>query len=155
MDTKIFERFAVLDDMKKDLEAKLKTVKQEMAELESQIVEQSLEEGVESMTVKVGHDDEGNPIRRTVYRRRDLYAGRADNGGGSPISEEQLHEALREAGLEDYINEKVNANSLSAYVRGFDPDRRLSPEEIVQQLPLPLQGAVKVSEKLSVRSTKA
>ena len=145
MDTKLFERYAVLDDQKKQLEDKLKEIKEEQRQISQQIIEQSMEEGVDKVTVVVGHKETGEPIRRTVYRVREVWA--SSNG-----SQEELNEALKEAGLNEYVQEKVNTNSLSAYVRGFDPNQNLSPEEIVKALPEPLQDKVKVSEVLKIKS---
>jgi hypothetical protein len=148
MDTKLFEKFAVLDAQKSSLETRIKAIKDEMKQIEEAIIEQSLEEGIEKMTVIVGHTDDGLPVKRTVYRQRQLWAGH----NGDP---DALNEALKEAGLHEYLQEKVNTNSLSAYVRGFDPDRNKSPEQIMAELPYPLKQVLKVSEVLKIKSITA
>lgn len=148
MDTKLFERFAVLDAQKQELETRIKVIKDEIKEIEDVIIEQSMEEGIEKMTVVVGHTEDGLPVKRTVYRQRQLWAGH--NGDA-----DALNQALKEAGLDEYVNEKVNMNQLSAYVRNFDPDRNKAPEAIIAELPEPLKAVIKVSEVLKIKSTNA
>ncbi len=146
MDTKMYERFANLDAMRKHHEAKIKEIREEMVELEKQLIEASLEENIDKVTVIVGHTEDGLPVKRTVYRQRKLWAGHQ----GDP---EALNIALKESGLHEYVTEKANTNSLSAYIRGFDPDRIKSPEDIIAELPAPLQPVIKVTEAMKMIST--
>ena len=146
MDTKIYERFAVLDARRKDYENRIKVIKDEMAELEKQLIEASMEEGIDKITVVVGQTEDGLPVKRTVYRSRIIRAGHQGDM-------DALNQALKDAGLDTYVQEKVNMNSLSAFVREFDPDKNKSPEEIIASLPEPLKPVVKVSECINMRTT--
>ena len=145
METKVYERFAVLDDERKNLESRIKTIREEMVELEKQLVEASMEEGIDKVTVVVGRTEDGLPVKRTVYRSRIIRAGHQGDM-------DALNQALKDAGLDTYVQEKVNMNSLSAYVREFDPDKNKSPEEIIASLPEPLKTVIKVSECINMKT---
>ena len=150
METKHFARLAQLQEEKKELEQRKKEINEEIKNIQEPLLEQMDEEGVDKITVVVGYTDEGNPIRRTVHKRRQVWA----SSNGDMVG---LIEALHEAGLDtEYVEQTVNSNRLSAFVRQYDDeDRPLSAEEIKQRLPEPLQNAVKVTEKIDLNSVKA
>lgn len=147
MDTKQASRLAALQQRKSYLDNELKRVNGEIRELEEVLLEQAFEDGVDKLTVTIGHDDNGVPIKRTVYLERKVWASPEDQG--------QLNEGLRQAGLEDYIKETVNTNAISAYVREYDPERNLSPEDIRAKLPEPIRNALKISEVFKLKSRRA
>lgn len=140
--------YAYLDAKKKDLENRLNAVKKELSELEASLLDEMAEEGVPSLKVKVKNDD-GTESTRTVYQRRELWAGYADG-----YEKQDLCEALKQAGLDDMVTETFNTNTLSAYVREFN-DGDKDTEEIIKNLPENIQPYIKVSEKYKVRTTKS
>ncbi len=150
MDTKLFERFAVLSARKKALETQIEVIKDELKELETALLEQSMEGNIQNMTVIVGYTEDGLPVKRTVYRERTVRAGRGDE-----IEALQLNQALKEAGLHEYVKENVNLNQLSAYVRGFDPDKNRTPEEILAEMPDPLKKVIQIRVDYKMKSTNA
>ena len=66
----------------------------------------------------------------------------ASAGGNVP----GLIQALETAGERDLVSETVNATRLTSWVREHDPDKRLSPEEIIEKLPAPVRHAISVKE---------
>ena len=143
-------RLAVLQERKQSLKAAEDTIKDEIAKLQEELLTEAMEEGVKRVTVKVGEDGEGRPVRRTVYMHRQIWAG-----PDPEVGMEGLTQAMLDAGLSEYVKANVNRNSLSAYVREFDLDKNAAPEELVSKLPEPLRKAIKVSEVYELRSTKA
>lgn len=148
MNTKELKRLAALQHRKASLEAEVKEINKKIENLQEVLLEEAFEEGIDKMTVSIGNDENGHPIKRTVYLQRKVWAGH--NG-----DQEQLNEALRQAGLEEYIKETVNTNSLSAFVREYDPEHNLDPESIKSKLPEPLRDVIKVSEQHKLISRKA
>lgn len=134
------QRFAELYDKKKELKDQLGDVKEQLEKLEEELTPEFEKAGVPNISVN----------GRTIYIHKQLWAGYKE-------SREQALEALKKAGLEDYVYETYNTNSLSAYFRevyrdaedeqGFidDPENILGPE---------LKGAIKLTEKVSLRSRK-
>ena len=83
----------------------------------------------------------------TAYLDRKVYASAGGDMDG-------LVNALQSAGEFDLVKETVNGNTLSGWVREFDPDRLLSADEIVEKLPKQVRDAITVSEKFTVRVVK-
>lgn len=148
MDTRNFAKLASLQHRKAQLEAELKRLNEEISGLEGVLLEDVFEEGIDKMTVTAGEDENGFPIKRTVYLERKVWAGH--NGDA-----EELNEALKQAGLNEYVQEKVNANSLSAFVREYDPEKNLKPDDIRAKLPEPLRDVIKISEQFKLKSRRA
>lgn len=122
----------------KDLKSKTKKLEDETAEIEAELLPQFKESGMDRMTIQ----------GRTVWLDRKVWASA---GGDMP----RLVDAMKAAGLEDMVGETVNGNTLSSWVREFDPEGTMSPEEIVGNLPPEVKDAITVSEvfKLQVRSS--
>lgn len=122
----------------KDLKSKTKKLEDEAAEIEAELLPQFKESGMDRMTIQ----------GRTVWLDRKVWASA---GGDMP----RLVDAMKAAGLEDMVGETVNGNTLSSWVREFDPEGTMSPEEIVGKLPPEVKDAITVSEvfKLQVRSS--
>lgn len=143
MDTGLIKEWARLDIEYNELKRQMNAAKAERDKIESQAMEMLHEEGIGRMTVDLGKDGS-----RTIYTRRQLWAGHNGN-------KEMLCEALKQAGLGDYVKPNFNAQQLSAYVREFDPDNMLEENDIKAKLPVEVQPYIKVTEKLNLQSRKA
>lgn len=75
---------------------------------------------------------------RTVYLRRQLWAGAADKAAA--------HDALIAAGLAEYASKGFNTNSVSALFREWDRDGIEPPAE--------LRGVITTGERFSIGVTK-
>ena len=136
------QEFATLNELKKDLTSSLDEVKTKMSDIEAQIAEQMLYENPR-IRVKIGEKSGGQPIFRTVHVSTTV---RATHNG----DKEALVEGMKAAGLDDMISETYNANTLSAFVRGFDPDKSLTTEELLDELPEEMRPHVKLTKVISL-----
>ena len=138
--------YGILTDKKKALEEELDEVKASMTAIQDAIAERMLTENPR-IRVKVGEKADGSPVFKTVHVKTEIWAGH--NG-----DEMALIEAMKEAGLSDMVKEKFNVQTLSGYVRGLDPDKKLTPEELLHSIPLPMQKHIKITKilKLGCRS---
>lgn len=140
----LVNEFIDLDTKRKTLEGDVDKLKERMAELEPQIMERFENAGMQSMKSKQGV---------TVFIRRELWAGAADG------AEVLLLETLKSIGLGDMVKEKCNTQTLSAYIREQEKEHfgqaAAKPEELIKVLPEPLQAAVAVTEKFSLRTRKS
>lgn len=91
-----------LRDKKDRLDQELKEVVAEMDVVKEPLLKQLQETGVQN--VKAGG--------KTVYLHRQIWAGI-----GEGVTKEQVIEALEAAGLENYIYQTFNSQTLSAWVR--------------------------------------
>lgn len=89
---------------------------------------------------------------RTIYFHSQYWAGYKNR-------KEDAVQALKEAGLDDYIKETYNTHSLSAYFRERiqeieeeEGETVMEPEEI---LPEDLQNEIKITERIQLRSRKS
>ncbi len=114
----------------RELEAQLKTHKEEMARKEERLLNAFAHDGIQNMKTASG---------QTVYLNREVFARLVGDT-------KKAHTALRRAGLGDFIKATVNAQTLRAYVR----EKKESEEE----LPKGLQPYIDVAEvyRLRVRS---
>lgn len=140
----LVNRFIELEEMRKSREGEIDEIKKEVAELEPQIMERFENAGMQSMKSKQG---------TVIYVRRDLWAGAKE---GADVL---LLEALKSVGLGDMVKEKVNTQTLSAYIREqekeqFGANVAAKPEEIIGVLPEGLREAVNITEKFSLRTRK-
>jgi len=139
----LVNRFIELDEQRKAKEGEIDAIKEELAALEPQIMERFENAGMQSMKSKQG---------TTLYIRRELWAGAAEG------SENVLLHTLKVIGLGDMVKEKVNTQTLSAYVREQEKEHFngsvRKPDEIISILPAPLQAAVALTEKFSLRTRK-
>jgi hypothetical protein len=140
----LVNRFIELEEMRKSREGEIDEIKKEVAELEPQIMERFENAGMQSMKSKQG---------TVIYIRRDLWAGAKEG------AEVLLLEALKSVGLGDMVKEKVNTQTLSAYIREQEKDQfganvSAKPEEIIGVLPEGLREAVNITEKFSLRTRK-
>lgn len=132
------QEFALLNERKRQLDKELETVKEDMKIISEQICEKMIFENP-NIKVKVGVKKDGKPLFKTVYVKSTIWAGYEED-------KTRLMEALKESGLNDMVSETFNTQTLSAYVRGFDPDRKLSLEELKTMLPEAIQPHIKLSQ---------
>ena len=122
--------YARLVGVIRELEALLKSHKDELARKEERLLDTFAQDGIRNMKTAAG---------QTVYLNRELFARLVGDT-------EQAHTAIRQAGLGDFIKPTVNAQTLRAYVR--------EKEESEEEMPEGLQPYIDVSEvyRLRVRS---
>jgi len=140
----LVNRFIELDEQRKAKEGEVDAIKEELRLLEPLLMERFENAGMQSMKSAKG---------TTLYIRREIWAGAAEG------AEELLLSSLKAVGLGDMVKEKVNTQTLSAYVREVEKERfagaAVSPFEIVQALPEPLRKVVAINEKHSLRTRKS
>lgn len=124
-------RYVELTKRKRQAEGELDELKKELSRLETKLLEDFERAGVDSMRID----------GMTVYPHRQLFANARDG------DKERAVEALRACGLDDYVKEQFNTQSLSAYVRELD--------ELEEPLPPPLAEALDIHEKYTLRVRKA
>lgn len=140
----LVNEFIELDEQRKGKEGEIDKIKERMTELEPLIMERFENAGMQSMKSTQG---------TVIYVRRDLWAGAKEG------AEVLLLEALKAVGLGDMVKEKVNTQTLSAYVREqekeqFGANVSAKPEQIIEVLPEGLRNAVNITEKFSLRTRK-
>lgn len=139
----LVNQFIELDRRKKQADDDLEAIKEEMAQLEPQIMERFENAGMQSMKSKSGV---------VLYIRRQLFAGAAE---GATVL---LTESLKSAGLGDLVKEAVNAQRLSSWVTEFEAEHfngtKVRPDDLVQAMPPELRDSLKVIEKYSLRTKK-
>jgi hypothetical protein len=147
MNVQQLREFVSLENRKKDLDAELKAVKQQLDDLEDALVPQFVEDGVQKMTVD----------GRTVSLTQDVYA--------SPLNDrEDVVDALKHSELGQYVAENYNSNSLTAFVREVKREvesrakgegRMYDENDVRAALPEPLGRALKISFVHKLSSRKA
>lgn len=129
MDVAKFRKFAELHKLKSSKEDEVKAIKKELDELEKQLLEEFQEEGVGDIGVNNGER------KVKLYLKRDVRAH-------SLMGQDATAEACEKAGLGDIVHKRVNANTLSAFVR----ERMANGEE----LPPEFEGVIAPFEQFSV-----
>ena len=114
----------------RELEAQLKTHKEELAKREERLLENFSRDGIQNMKTASG---------QTVYLNREVFARLVGDT-------KKAHTALRRASLGDFIKATVNAQTLRAYVR--------EKEESEEEIPKGLRPYIDIAEiyRLRVRS---
>ena len=139
----LVNQFIELDAKKKQADDDLEAIKEQMAELEPQIMERFENAGMQSMKSKQGV---------VLYIRRQLFAGAVE---GATVL---LTESLKSAGLGDLVKEAVNSQRLSSWVTEFEAEHfngsKVRPEELIEAMPAELKESLKVTEKFSLRTKK-
>lgn len=118
-------------------EADAEDLKERRKTLEQKLIDNMVKAGIRRV----------NLAGQTIYIDRKLWAGHA----GDSMA---LTTALREEGMGDLVTETANAMRLSAWVREFDPDNNLPPDDVVARLPERVRSAIKVSEKTQLAMRK-
>jgi len=134
--------YALLFEKRKTLESEIDQIKSRMSAIESAIAEDMMLENPR-IRVRVGEKSDGSPVFKTVHVTSII---RASHNG----DKEALVEGIKEAGLDAMISETFNANTLSAFVRGLDPDKKLTPEELLDEIPLAMRPYIKLSKTISL-----
>lgn len=135
MDTARLRLYAELDQKRLRLKKEAESLDAQLAPLEEAILEEIAQEGMAQ--VKIETPEFG---RVTVYLERKIWAKCVDGDWARAV------DALRDAGLGDYVETKYNTSSFSAYLRELD--KAGSP------LPEPLIGAIEPEARLSVRTRR-
>lgn len=147
--------FIAAANKKAELEAALKVVKKEMADLEPAILDQFIEAGMQNTKVD----------GRVVYIQNDIFAspaaGEDDEEGGDTRA--KVAEALAQTEYAPLAKLNYNAQSLNAAIREIarevetacEADGRMFDAQAVEDaLPEPLKGVLKVSFVAKLRSRK-
>jgi len=128
-----------LDRVISELQDEVDGLKEDRQELAEEVMEVFQERGINKLTIN----------SQTLYLHSQYWAG-YKNDKTSAV------EALKEAGLSEYIKETYNTHSLSAYIRDLireyeneQGEPLLDAEEV---LPPALREEVKVTEKISLRN---
>lgn len=140
MDAGKLRQFLAMHEKKRALEAELETVKEQMAVLEAELLQQFEQEGVSSMKVN----------GKTVYLDQKKWAGVAPGA-----SREAAIQAIKEAGLDMYVKEDFSTQSLSAYVRELlaqaPLEIQMDKSRWHEVLPPTFEGVISVTERVSLR----
>jgi len=118
-------------------EAELKALKAEKKDSEERIYTMLVVTGASKVNVSGA----------TVSPMRTMRA----SASSAPL----LIEVLKEEGLDALVSENINSQTLSGWVRRFDPDRMLSVEELIEKLPANVQPLIHLFEQqsLSIKRT--
>jgi vacuolar-type H+-ATPase subunit E/Vma4 len=130
MNERALKSLISLDHRRADLEALLEANKKERTELESGLLKEFSEAGVQSVKMN------GN----TVYLRRDIYAKVKDGLQG------KLIRVFRAIGMKDLVKTTILSQTLSALVREADKGETVLHASIA--------NCVDVAEKYSLRVVK-
>lgn len=126
MDTSVIKTFLDMDRQRKKMEMHLKDLKEKLARLMPQVEEELIQSGVDSLKIDGA----------TISTRTQLWA-KPKNGDYAAACE-----GLKLAGLGEFVAERFNTQTLSAYVRELAKDEKPLPE--------PLQEVIEVSEVVKV-----
>ena len=131
--TQAITDYAALENERADLEAKLEAVKAKLDALRPAVLAYFQERGIDRVSAH----------NRTLYLRRELWAGRADG-----VSPEVACAALKAAGFDEFVREGVVTQSLTAFIR----EREREGEAAV---PPSLAGVIEAKEVFKVGSRKS
>jgi|TARA_Y100000310_G_scaffold340907_1_gene438267 hypothetical protein len=142
-DIRTVKRFAILNDEKKSLDKQLADVKAQMKSLEPSVIEYFERQGMQSANV------EGS----TVYLRRELWAGKADD-----VTNDQMHTAVIGTEWEGAVAPRMNTQTMSAFMREIEAQMKAEgtmPNDLQHVIPEPLRPFLKLNElfKLGVRKS--
>lgn len=134
------EKMTKIVELSKQLdieEAAVKATKKQIAILEEELIPMFVKMGMQRARI----------AGRTVWLDRKV---RASAGGDMEALCNTFHMA-KDKMLRDMVKETVNGNTLGAWVREFDPDNILSPEQITALLPEDVRDVIKVTETTNLR----
>ena len=124
-------RYLELHKKRKELEAELDTVKEQMAGMESTIIDEFDTVGVESIKIN-GH---------TIYKRTMLWAGAIDGDYDTPCR------AMKRNGMKDFVHQRFNVQQLSSYIRELDRNG--------EEIPKWLADKIRVTERVNIQVRKS
>lgn len=129
MDMVKFRRFAELKRLKASKEGELKKIQEELDALEPELLDTFAEEGMGKISVT-------NGVRETtLFSKRDVRAHALQGPEG-------VVKACEAAGLTEFVQPRVNMQTLSAYIRDL--------EKAGEDLPPAFEGLIAKHEKFSV-----
>lgn len=131
MDSVMLRQFVQWEKERDDLESRLKTVKESISQIEDNLLKEFEKDGISKATVD----------GLTIYIQRKLWASAKDGNYEATCA------ALRECGMAQYVQERFNTNSISAYVR--------EAEKNGIEVPKALQDTLTVSEKFSLNTRRS
>ena len=131
MDDLNLRKFIELNCEKKDLKFRLAKIEEELTELEEILLEQFQNLGMSKITIE----------KNTIYIKKRLFVSPKNGDRTAVIA------ALKDSGLENFIQENFNTNTLTAYVKEqFECGFRLSKS---------LSESLKIIEKFSLNVIKS
>ncbi len=130
--TETQRRFATLFREKKELDDRLTEVKKELDALQEPMLNYFADAGIESVKVD----------GVTLYIHSQLWANTKE--GSTP---EQACAALKAGGLESFVNERFNTQTLSAYARELERKGESLPEVALEH--------VAVQAKIEIRGRRS
>lgn len=131
-DIRTVETYCKLENERTALEDQLAAVKAKLDDLRPGVLDYFQSHGLDKLS----------SAGRTLYLRRELWAGRADG-----VSPADLMVALDEAGLPEFAERSPKMQSLTAYVRELDRDGAEIPER--------LRGVLVANEVFKLGSRRA
>lgn len=131
MNSEQLKRFVALEERRRELEGEIDRIKAEATELESSLMPQFEQAGIERVSID----------GRTVFIERRLWAS-AKNGDKLAVCK-----ALKRARLSEFVQESFNSQSLSALVREWDREGRPVPPS--------LREVLEVSEVFKLRTRRS
>ena len=133
MNDTLIREYIELQRRKKILDNDLSKVKSEMGAMHDAVLDELIEADTQRITIDGA----------TVHIRKETWAKVVTNEGESlDEAYERATRALRECGLDQYVNTRFNTHSLSAYVR-----------EVIREgdeIPLEFEGAIQVTDAMKV-----
>jgi hypothetical protein len=139
VDTDRVKEYAQLVLRIRELKSEAEKLQKEADEIESELLDQFMQEGVQNIKTDSG----------TVFLRSQIWASYpSDDNGGRTYSE--TNDALRAAGLGMMVNERFNSQTLSAWVREQERDELGNPI-----LPDELRDKLAVATKFEIAVRKA
>lgn len=129
-------------------DARVKALKAMITPLEEQLEELFASSGIDSVKAQIPTLPDK---AYTIYRKRALYASVPEE-----IREAAFAKFREIDDLAPLVKESIHAGSLAAWVKeNFDPDKRLTVEEIDAAIPPDIRGMIKVSLVFSIGKRKA
>ena len=139
----LVNRFIELDAARKAKEGEVDAIKEELAQLEPQIMERFENAGMQSMKSSNGV---------TVYIARQVWASPREGNHAGLVS------ALQSIGLNDMVKTQCNTQTLSAYVREVEKEifgENSSPDDLIKKLPEAIQPFIAITEKFAIKARKS
>lgn len=130
MNLEVFRQYLALKQEKSDLEQQLETVKERMQFFQDLIMDELVENGVDSVRVD----------GKNVFPKRQLFAS-------ASVLTPDFKQALIESGAVDLVQETVNSQRLSGFVREYMRDNDI-PE--ITGLPDWMKNGMNITEKVTL-----
>lgn len=130
MNLEVFRQYLALKQEKSDLEQQLETVKERMQFFQDLIMDELVENGVDSVRVD----------GKNVFPKRQLFAS-------ASVLTQDFKQALIESGAVDLVQETVNSQRLSGFVREYMRDNDIAE---VTGLPEWMKNGMNITEKVTL-----